>query len=384
MAIYYKAFNTGWNITQKEMPIYGASRLGVYMKAPNPTNDVKNYQITDHLGNVRAVAYKNPANPTQVLVASYADYYPFGEQLQNRNSNSGNYRYTYQGQEKDPETQMEAFQLRMWDGRLGRWLSPDPYGQYASPYLGMGNNPINGVDPDGGWYDPPTEGAFENGYVHTDDKGSWKYNSIDNTWWDLLEGGNNIFHGATILNDVVMVGVKSTGKSFLDDGSWSRLQLPAEYSNNFFAKKTKSFGDFNIDNAIRTLNSKAYATHNLVPKKDRGACARFVRYAVEDGFNMSRDELTRLNPRSPIPARDWGPFLEGLGFNKLSTSNYLEGDIVVMQGYPGGSSDKNGVPYGHIAMYNGKQWVSYWNQNSIYANSSYRQHNPTHFIYRWK
>ncbi len=39
----------------------------------------------------------------------------------------------------------------MWDGRLGRWLSPDPYGQYASPYLGMGNNPINSIDPDGGW-----------------------------------------------------------------------------------------------------------------------------------------------------------------------------------------------------------------------------------------
>jgi hypothetical protein len=48
---------------------------------------------------------------------------------------------------------MEAFQLRMWDGRLGRWLSPDPYGQYASPYLGMGNNPMNLIDPDGGQTD---------------------------------------------------------------------------------------------------------------------------------------------------------------------------------------------------------------------------------------
>ncbi len=47
---------------------------------------------------------------------------------------------------------MEAFQLRLWDGRIGRWLSPDPYGQYASPYLGMGNNPISGIDPDGGFF----------------------------------------------------------------------------------------------------------------------------------------------------------------------------------------------------------------------------------------
>jgi hypothetical protein len=46
---------------------------------------------------------------------------------------------------------------------LGRWLSVDPYGQYDSPYLGMGNNPINLIDPDGGWtegdpIDPPSPG----------------------------------------------------------------------------------------------------------------------------------------------------------------------------------------------------------------------------------
>ena len=28
----------------------------------------------------------------------------------------------------------------------------DPYKQYASPYLGMGNSPVNGVDPDGGLF----------------------------------------------------------------------------------------------------------------------------------------------------------------------------------------------------------------------------------------
>ncbi len=70
------------------------------------------------------------------------------------------YRYAYQGQEKDPETGKEAFELRLWDGRIGRWLTTDPYGQYFSPYLGMGNNPISRIDPnggsDGGPGDPPT------------------------------------------------------------------------------------------------------------------------------------------------------------------------------------------------------------------------------------
>ena len=70
--------------------------------------------------------------------------------MPNKQITENNYRYAFQGQEKDTETGMEAFQLRLWDGRIGRWLSPDPYGQYASPYIGMGNNPVNLTDPDGG------------------------------------------------------------------------------------------------------------------------------------------------------------------------------------------------------------------------------------------
>ena len=64
------------------------------------------------------------------------------------------YRYTYQGDyaETDPETGKPAFQLRLWDGRIGRWLTTNPYRQFSSPYLGMGNNPINGTDPDGGFF----------------------------------------------------------------------------------------------------------------------------------------------------------------------------------------------------------------------------------------
>ena len=45
---------------------------------------------------------------------------------------------------------MEAFELRLWDGRLGRWLTVDPKREFFSPYLGMGNNPISLTDPDGG------------------------------------------------------------------------------------------------------------------------------------------------------------------------------------------------------------------------------------------
>jgi hypothetical protein len=43
----------------------------------------------------------------------------------------------------------------MYSSRIGRWLSVDPYAQYWSPYLAMGNNPVSRVDPDGGFDGAP-------------------------------------------------------------------------------------------------------------------------------------------------------------------------------------------------------------------------------------
>ncbi len=78
------------------------------------------------------------------------DYFSFGMPMPNRNV-EGDYRYKFQGQEKDPETGgKEAFQLRLWDGRIGRWLTTDPKHAGVSPYWGMNNNPISVIDPDGG------------------------------------------------------------------------------------------------------------------------------------------------------------------------------------------------------------------------------------------
>ena len=54
------------------------------------------------------------------------------------------------------ETGWNSFEARIacadasaYDPVIGRWLSVDPARQFASPYVGMGNNPVSGVDPDG-------------------------------------------------------------------------------------------------------------------------------------------------------------------------------------------------------------------------------------------
>ena len=145
LAIYQgTAEETQTTADLKELPIYGLSRLGIYRKGLHYI-----YQLTDHLGNVRATLRLNKSNELTVVGAT--DYYPFGMSMPGRSlTGSENYRYAYQGQEKDPETGKEAFQLRLWDSRIGRWLITDPKHAGISPYWGMNNNPISVVDPDGG------------------------------------------------------------------------------------------------------------------------------------------------------------------------------------------------------------------------------------------
>ena len=64
-----------------------------------------------------------------------------------------NYRYAFNGMEKDDEIKGTGnsldFGARIYDNRIGRWMSPDPlFSSYPwqSPYTGMDNNPINRVD----------------------------------------------------------------------------------------------------------------------------------------------------------------------------------------------------------------------------------------------
>ncbi|CAG2532857.1 RHS repeat-associated core domain-containing protein [Maribacter dokdonensis] len=199
MAIYN---DFGGSMTLKEQPIYGAGRIGVsYVSSSEVENRTNVYEMTDHLGNVRAVFTKSETNAN---LEGVTDYFPFGMPMLGRDMTGANkYRYAYQGQEKDTETGKEAFELRLWDARIGRWLTTDPYGQYASPYLGMGNNPIGLIDRNGGYADPPNDHDYSNGFIWTDDDGSWAWNS-ENGIWEGIGGSDDIFGFTQVLDEVYL------------------------------------------------------------------------------------------------------------------------------------------------------------------------------------
>ncbi len=150
LSIYQKS---GASYVQAEVPIYGASRLGSYQKS-NANRTV--YELKDHLGNVRAVIDRNKNASGDPIVYQSTDYWPFGMVMRST-INGEKYRYGYQGEYAEDETEetgYNSFQLRLYDPIIGRWFAPDPYGQYPSPYVGMGNEPVNGIDPDGGYSSP--------------------------------------------------------------------------------------------------------------------------------------------------------------------------------------------------------------------------------------
>jgi len=64
-----------------------------------------------------------------------------------------NNNYGYQGDfsEFDDDLGWNDFELRSYDPQIGRFLQNDPYDQFASGYVGMGNDPVNNIDPSGGW-----------------------------------------------------------------------------------------------------------------------------------------------------------------------------------------------------------------------------------------
>lgn len=162
-SIYIDNGATG-SFNRRETPFYGNSRIGI------KSGNYYIYELKDHLGNVRET-FKKTIGSSPTWASTVADYYPFGLKFNTLNS----YRYGYQGEYAEDETdetgiKANSFQLRLYDPRLGRWMSPDPYGQYHSPYLAMGNSPTNSVDPDGGLANPiyGSDGVFR-GY---DDKGT--------------------------------------------------------------------------------------------------------------------------------------------------------------------------------------------------------------------
>ncbi|UPK67195.1 RHS repeat domain-containing protein [Chitinophaga filiformis] len=189
MSIYTKGDSTlnGGLLTQTEAHLYGNSRLGIHTLNTNvqsvtvpevtPLNGLgsgininfvrgrKFFELSNHLGNVLATVSDkkigvssdgNVIDYYQPDLVSAQEYYPFGMRMYGRGLASSKYRYGFNGKENDNEVKGDGNQqdygMRVYDPRIGRFLSVDPLTRdypWYTPYQFAGNTPIWAVDLDG-------------------------------------------------------------------------------------------------------------------------------------------------------------------------------------------------------------------------------------------
>jgi RHS repeat-associated protein len=163
-----------------ESHLYGSSRLGVLNRLVNVevntvnsiifTRGNKFFELANHLGNVLVTisdrkiqngAFGGAATFYTADVKTANDYYPFGMNMPGRTftaNASTKFRYGFNGKENDPDVSagIQDYGMRIYDERLGRFLSVDPITkQYPelTPYQFASNRPIDGIDLDGKEWD---------------------------------------------------------------------------------------------------------------------------------------------------------------------------------------------------------------------------------------
>ena len=82
-------------------------------------------------------------------------YYAYGLKIAALSSKAfaappNNYQYQGDYSEFDDDLGWNDFMLRSYDPQIGRFLQHDPYDEFASGYIGMGDDPANLTDPNGG------------------------------------------------------------------------------------------------------------------------------------------------------------------------------------------------------------------------------------------
>lgn len=106
---------------------------------------------------------------------------------------------------------------------------------------------------------------------------------------------------------------------------------------------------YDIDKAVMHVETQALS-------KSHTCCAWFVMRAMNSGGC----------PIGILPAFAYSKVLPWYGFKLVKTSTYQTGDIIV---FP--ATEKH--VFGHIAMWNGEQWISDFKQKSMFPAKAYRK-----------
>jgi len=132
----------------------------------NSGSPVYQYDLKDHLGNVRVMIQKNTISSATAIQEN--EYYAFGLNVP-RYDNTTQNKYLYNGKELQDENALNQYDYgaRFYDPVIARWNTLDPLAETSrrwSPYNYVMNNPVRLIDPDGMYSGDPNNGNSNDGY----------------------------------------------------------------------------------------------------------------------------------------------------------------------------------------------------------------------------
>ncbi len=352
----------------------------------DPGATTPKYYVADNLGSTALVT------DYQGNKLSESEYYPYGGEQQVLTGDSNTYKFT--GKERDTETGNDYFGARYYSSNIGRFLSPDwdakptavPYASFGDPqtlnlYAYVENAPLNRVDADGHDGEPDAGGVKNNWLATPYDlpacgAGSITapactdaINSADLGSAGNVEEANAEAQYSAMVDETTQeaeAAAENTDAAQDSNSSDSSTSAQQQTTENVSATgqapaPTNSSGHPIDKDAITNYADQHAEPHSL------GKCAAYCRRAFEAGGVDTSGH--------PIDAKDWGPTLLKNGAAVISPDGYTpqKADVAVFAG-----SDAH--PYGHITIYDGKQWVSDFKQRNM---SPYRSGTTPATIYRF-
>lgn len=268
------------DLTQREQHLIGETRFGMVESNTNVENLVpawdttmsflgtgygitftrgkRLFELNNHLGNVLiTISDKKIGNSLNDSTVDYfdpqiinaQDYYPFGMLQPGRSytrSGSTKYRYGLNGKENDNEVKGEGNQIdfgfRVYDPRLGKFLSVDPlyqkYPQY-SPYHFSSNQPIHTRELEG------LESEFDLSIPHSPDDvdaSHWKSNTQhkapNSMQWVDVHGNKLTFDKAQFdANGNALPGFKGKDHWHFETSAGERLNAEGKVAKSYGAKE---------------------------------------------------------------------------------------------------------------------------------------------------
>jgi RHS repeat-associated protein len=181
---------------------------------------------------------------------------------------------------RSTNTAWSDFDARFYDPQLGRWHVPDPTNQYASPYVGMGNNPACRVDPNGKWV----------GRIRRS-SGNWLYGAQARAYdrWSLAHSHMNyatVSLTPGLYESFVNPKMEAQGGDSINDLVWGDTSNPifqtrkeiSTFSCNIITTQYKDFW-----NGYSSTNYSVNVVSSIYdPKRNIGG---FYSYDVTTGLN---------------------------------------------------------------------------------------------------